>query len=155
LNDLHVRNYAQTDWPEARLIHDQARPIELEGSCDPRAFVPLAEDEDDLLEFRQCQKLVACLGDRVVGFIGSSGDEIGWLYVDPTESGKGVGRQLLRKGLAAIKGDATVYVLDGNTRALKLYLSEGFTKADSFKSKNNGYPCTVLKLSLKRPVPPT
>ncbi|MFT4820481.1 MAG: GNAT superfamily N-acetyltransferase [Candidatus Azotimanducaceae bacterium] len=115
--------------------------------------MPLAEDKDDLQEFRQCQKLVACLGDRVIGFIGISGDEIGWLYVDPTESGKGVGRQLLRKGLAAINSDATVHVLDGNTPALNLYLSEGFAQVNSFNSKNNGYPCTVLKLSLKKAAP--
>jgi len=146
LNGLYLRNYEPTDWPQARLIHDQARPIELQGSCDPRAFVPLAEDKDDLQEFSECQKLVACLGDRVVGFIGINGDEIGWLYVDPAESRKGIGRQLLRKGLTTINSHATVHVLEGNTPALDLYLSEGFAKVDSFKTKNNGYPCTVLNL---------
>lgn len=154
MNDLHIRKYTQADWPQARLIHDQARPIELQGSCDPRAFVPLAEDKDDLKEFSECQKLVACLGDRVVGFIGIDDNEIGWLYVDPAESRKGIGRQLLRKGLTAIDSATTVHVLEGNTPALNLYLSEGFAKFDSFKSKNNGYPCTVLNLYRPEPITP-
>jgi GNAT superfamily N-acetyltransferase len=147
VGELVTRDYQETDWQQVRLIHDQARPIELEGSCDPRAFTPLADDESDLAEFQQCQKVVACLDDRVVGFVGISGVEIGWLYVDPDESGKGVGRFLLKTALEAIKTSASVYVLDGNKRAINLYLSEGFSIVDTFKSDNNGYACTVLKLS--------
>jgi GNAT superfamily N-acetyltransferase len=146
---LILRDYKEEDWARARLIHDLARPIELEGSCDERAFVPLADDKDDLKQFQSCRKLVACLEKRVIGFIGIQEDEIGWLYVDPSESGQGVGRQLLQKGLDAINSIATVHVLDGNKRALNLYLSEDFKVVHSFKSENNGYPCTVVKLMRK------
>lgn len=147
MDELSIRGYENRDWPVVRLIHDSARPFELEGSCDPRAFVPLSEDENGLREFQQCQKLVACLDDRVVGFIGIDGDEIGWLYVNPQETGKGIGRYLLRNGLGYMETKASVYVLEGNIRAKKLYLSEGFTIANMYKSENNGYACTVLKLS--------
>ena len=102
-----------------------------------------------LKSFQQCKKQVACFEDRIVGFVGVSKNEIGWLYVDPKESGKGFGRILLRNALAAIDAKASVYVLQGNTPALNLYLSEGFTIVDTFNSRNNGYPCTVLKLSKK------
>lgn len=145
-----IRPYRDSDWLAVSLIHDLARPIELEGSCDSRAFVPLAEDQADLLQFRQCRKLVACFDERVVGFIGTSDNEIGWLYVDPAETGKGAGRLLLRAAVASIEGRASVHVLDGNSRALNLYQSEGFVIVDSFRSRNNGYPCTVLELSLSR-----
>ena len=145
-----IRHYRDSDWLAASQIHDLARPIELEGSCDSRAFVPLAEDQADLLQFRQCRKLVACFDDRVVGFIGTSDNEIGWLYVDPAETGQGTGRLLLRAAVASIKGPASVHVLDGNSRALNLYQSEGFVIVNSFRSRNNGYPCTVLELSLAR-----
>jgi ribosomal protein S18 acetylase RimI-like enzyme len=68
----------------------------------------------------------------------------------------GIGRALLRHAMMLINGRSptllgagggiAVYVLDGNTPALRLYRSEGFEAVDQFQSKNNGYPCTVLKL---------
>lgn len=147
MEELVIRSYEEADWPLARQIHDLARPIELAGSCDPRAFEPLADDAEDLQEFQNCQKLVACLNDRVVGFIGIEDDVVGWLYVHPDETGKGIGRRLLKTGLTRIKTKASVYVLDGNERARYLYEREGFSIVNKFKSDNKGYPCTVLKLS--------
>jgi ribosomal protein S18 acetylase RimI-like enzyme len=144
---VELRDYHQNDWTRVCSIHDQARPIELAGSCDPRAFVPLAEDRDDLEQFQACRKLVACVNDIIVGFVGINDSEVGWLYVDPEISRNGVGRQLLRRCLAEISGAACVFVLDGNKPAIHLYQSEGFAVVNSFKSKNNGYPCTVLELS--------
>ena len=145
--DILIRDYNEEDWPEVRRIHNLTRPIELEGSCDPRAFVPLAEDEQDFEEFKRCHKLVACVAGRVTGFVGVSEDEVGWLYVDPVDSGKGIGRQLLQEGVRQVKTIASVYVLKGNIPALRLYESEGFVTVTEFKSENNGYPCVVLKLS--------
>ena len=150
LDDLVIRRYEDTDWPQAQIIHDLARPIELDGSCDPRAFVPLADDDNDLQQFRGCQKLVACAAGQVVGFVGINADEIGWLYVHPDHSGKGVGRRLLRRGQKTITGDACVHVLAGNVPAINLYKSEGYSVVDQFKSDNNGYSCTVLKLIARR-----
>jgi hypothetical protein len=49
--------------------------------------------------------------------------------------------------MSTIPGAAKVYVLDGNKAALNLYQSEGFRQTEKTRSKNNGYPCTVLKLS--------
>ncbi|MBQ73635.1 MAG: GNAT family N-acetyltransferase [Gammaproteobacteria bacterium] len=145
--DILIREYEEDDWQEVRRIHDLARPIELEGSCDPRAFVPLADDEKDLEQFEQCRKLVASAAGRILGFVGVSEDEVGWLYVDPEDSGKGIGRKLLREGVRQIRTKASVYVLKGNTPALNLYASEGFARVSKFDSENNGYPCVVLKLS--------
>ena len=91
MTDVELRPYTESDRPQVSMIHDGAHPIELKGSCDPKAFVPLAEDAHDLKEFQHCQKQVACSRDRIVGFVGVSKDEIGWLHVDPEESGKGFG----------------------------------------------------------------
>ena len=145
--NIALRDYQPQDWTRVCSIHDQARPIELAGSCDPRAFVPLAEDRDDLQQFQACRKLVACINDDIVGFVGINDREIGWLYVDPAEARKGIGRQLLRRCMREISGKTCVFVLDGNQPAINLYQSEGFTIVHRFKSKNNGYPCTVLELS--------
>ena len=65
-----LRAYCNADWPAVCAIHDQARPHELKGSCDRRAFVPLANDQEDLDDFHRSKKFVACIGDTVVGFVG-------------------------------------------------------------------------------------
>ena len=59
VSDISTREYEERDWPEVSKIHDLARPIELEGSCDPKAFVRLADDKNDLQEFLNSGKLVA------------------------------------------------------------------------------------------------
>ena len=147
MNELTIREYHKDDWLPACSAHDKARPIELQGSCDPRAFVPLAEDADELEDFHRSQKFVACINNEVVGFVGVDDDEVSWLYIDPNAHRQGIGRRLLQQGLAIISTKASCYVLEGNTRARNLYASEGFKVVHQFNSENNGYPCSVLKLS--------
>jgi GNAT superfamily N-acetyltransferase len=116
------------------------------GSCDAAAFVPLADDADDLAEFLSVHKTVACINDNIVGFVGVEGDQLGWLYVDPQFARRGIGRRLLKHALQWIVGAARVHVLAGNAPALQLYLEEGFTLADTFDSANHGYACRVMAL---------
>ena len=147
MTEILTRQYEPADWESVRRIHDAARPIELAGSCDPRAFLPLADDVKGLKEFHASEKWVAFCQTHVVGFVCTSGNDIGWLYVEPKEAGQGIGRTLVQYALAQITNPASVHVLEGNLRAKNLYLSEGFKIVDQFKSRNNGYPCTVLKMS--------
>ena len=146
LPKLTIRKYLETDWIVTCKIHDQARPLELAGSCDARGFVPLAEDQGDILEFKRCVKHGACIADEVVGFVGTNRAEVSWLYVDPRFHGQGIGRRLLQRGLSQINSKASTYVLEGNSSARKLYESVGFKVIQQFDSKNNGYICSVLKL---------
>lgn len=153
---IQIGNYKDSDWDRCRIIHDLARPIELQGSCDSRAFVPLADDAEDLAEFQRAKKYIAHAAEKVLGFVGVDENDVGWLYVDPNSARLGIGRALLRYAMDQIKSHwpklspagpkISVYVLEGNTPALKLYRSEAFETVDKFQSKNNGYPCTVLKL---------
>jgi mycothiol synthase len=57
--------------------------------------------------------------------------EIYVIAIDPGAAGRGLGRQLLRRGLEHLTGEgcdrAIVYVDDRNRRAIALYESEGFT----------------------------
>ncbi|MFT7689101.1 MAG: GNAT superfamily N-acetyltransferase [Candidatus Azotimanducaceae bacterium] len=145
---IEIRPFKRADQTDLISIHDRARPIELAGSCDPRAFVPLADDKSDLAEFDAAKKFVALSNNGVIeGFIGIDKDTIGWLYVEPDQMGKGLGRMLLQYALTRLEGKSHVYVLDGNKAAINLYQSEGFNMVDKFKSKNNNYPCRVLKLA--------
>ncbi len=152
MSQIVIRDYGNSDEDELIIIHDLARPIELNGSCDPRAFVPLRNDSADLDEFRSCRKLVACNDDQIHGFIGINDNEIGWLYVRPESSRRGIGQRLLNAAMESIQksNDASttvsVYVLDANNPAIALYESRGFRIVETFGSRNNGYPCTLHKM---------
>ncbi len=150
-----IREYRDDDWPAVCAVHDRARPDELRGSCDPRAFVPLAAEQEDAANFHRSQKFVACLGEQIVGFVGVDGMSLSWLYVDPAYSGQGIGRRLLRLGVQRIGPQAWTVVLAGNTRAWRLYESEGFQVVRTFESTNAGYPCTCVELVLSPPTPHT
>jgi len=143
---ITIREYEDEDWAAICRVHDRARPDELRGSCDPRAFVPLAEDPESE-ELLRCRKFVACEGQRVVGFVGTDGDYLAWLYVDPDYYGSGIGRRLLRLALGLVGEGAWTIMLDGNARARALYESEGFKVVRSFESENAGYPCTCLRMA--------
>jgi class 3 adenylate cyclase len=145
---LLLRDYRDADWPAVCAVHDRARPDELRDSCDPRAFVPLAEEQEDAESFQRSRKFVACVGDQIVGFVGIDGTYLSWLYVDPSYHRQGIGRRLLRLGVQFIGPHAWTVALAGNTRARRLYESEGFQVVDTFDSANAGYPCICVRLAL-------
>jgi ribosomal protein S18 acetylase RimI-like enzyme len=140
-----IREFREEDWDAVCLIHDSARPHELAGSCDPRAFVPIEQDAE-VADLRRCRKFVASQDDKVVGFVGIDKDYLAWLYVDPAHFGRGIGRELLRMGVREIGEGAWTKVLMGNKRAIALYESEGFRATGRFAGNNAGYPCSVMKM---------
>jgi ribosomal protein S18 acetylase RimI-like enzyme len=142
---ITIRSYQKEDWQVICQIHDAARPDELKGSCDPRAFIPLEKDPE-VKHLQSCRKLVAEVNGSVVGFVGIQDDYLGWLYVHPDYYGNGVGRLLLREGLELIPGNAWTIALADNRRAVHLYQSEGFSEVLRYQSDNSGYPCTCLRL---------
>ncbi len=148
-SSITLRAYCDEDWPAVCTIHDRARPYELEGSCDSQAFLPLADDHDDLETFHRAEKFIACLAEDIVGFVGVDENLISWLYVDPDYFSLGIGRELLQLGLELAGPNAWTVVLNGNTRARQLYASEGFQVIHRFKGTNAGYPCICLELALK------
>ena len=140
-----IRSFEEGDWAAICAIHDAARPDELRGSCDPRAFVPIEKDAE-VKDLRRSDKYVAVQDGRVVGFVGVDGKYLAWLYVHPAFYHQGIGRQLLAKGLEMIGEDAWTIVLDGNRPAIRLYESAGFQEARRYQSDNAGYPCTCLRM---------
>jgi len=143
------RDYQDADWKAICQIHDRARPDELHGSCDPRAFVPIEQDKE-VEGLKTSRKFVACVYEQVVGFVGVDGKYLAWLYVHPDHYGKGIGRELLKMGVREIGDGAWTIVLDGNRKAISLYESEGFQEVRRFESDNAGYPCTCLRLERKQ-----
>lgn len=60
-----------------------------------------------------------------VGFIAMIGTEIGGLFLDPSEQGKGLGRQMVDH-IVALKGPLTVEVFKDNKIGLPFYERYGF-----------------------------
>ena len=145
---ITYRDFKGDDWRAICTIHDRARPDELKGSCDPRAFVPIEQDEE-VEDLKRSRKFVACDGDKVVGFSAIDEQYVSFLYVDPDYYRRGVGRALLQMATDAIGEGAWTIVLDGNHRAIALYESEGFEEIERFKGDNAGYPCKCLRMERK------
>lgn len=143
---IYIRPYTLNDWDSICKVHDRSKPHELDGNHLDRTFTPLKDDPESTT-LQQCRLLVACEGDKVVGFSGSHETYIGWLYLDPEYTGKGIGRQLLKESLKYTGPHAWTVTLADNKRAQKLYESEGFKVSASFKSDDEGFPCEVFKMT--------
>ena len=145
--DAIIRDYRPDDWPAICRVHDRARPDELRGSFDARAFIPLAEDSEGET-IKACTMFVAEAGGDVVGFAGIDAPYLAWLYVDPAHYRRGIGRALLRHCLARLDDDAWTQACGNNDAALSLYLSEGFVIESRFIGDNAGYKGPSARLAL-------
>lgn len=142
---IRLREFRPRDWEQVCAVHDAARPDELRGSCDPRAFVPLQQDPESE-ELRRIDITVAERAGRIVGFGAVDGRYLAWLYVHPDHYRQGIGRALLKTLLQQVEGTAWTIVLAGNTAAIRLYQDFGFREVNRYESENAGYPCTCLRM---------
>jgi ribosomal protein S18 acetylase RimI-like enzyme len=120
-----IRPYSPADWSRLCAIHDAARRDELASNGLLEAFLTLEQTAGSEGLF-DGKVLVYESEGEVQGFVAFAGNELTWLYVAPTSYGRGIGRALLRRAIAACAGNVTTEVLVGNEPALNLYLSEGF-----------------------------
>ena len=122
---VHLRRYRPEDWPRLCQIHDAARRDELASSGLDSAFLTLEQTAEAEGLFDGIV-LVAVDEWEVRGFVAFTEDELTWIYVDPTQYRKGIGRALLRQAVEAAGATVKAEVLVRNQAALALYLSEGF-----------------------------
>ncbi len=66
------------------------------------------------------------LDPEPVGIVSVTGDLIEDLYVLPDIQNRGYGTELLRYAIDLCKGTPSLWILENNDRAKKLYLREGF-----------------------------
>ena len=142
-----LRPYTPDDFEAVCAVHDRSRPYELAGSTDPRGFRPMVE-EADAEEFFVSETIVACIDDRIVGFVSFYDAYITWLYVDPEFFRQGIGRRLLAEAVKRIGPEAWVNTMGGYEAALAMYQSAGFVVVKEFASDCVGYPCTCARLAL-------
>jgi hypothetical protein len=84
---ITIRDYTGEDWPAICRVHDLARVQELHDSCDPLAFVPLAQDAEAAGDIHRSHKWVACEDDLVVAFAGVDSDYISGFMLTPPSGG--------------------------------------------------------------------
>ena len=113
-------------------IHDAARPGELAGSAPKKAFVPLNKCYETEGLFND-KIYVGIVNEKVVGFVAYNHSKITWLYVHPNHQKKGYGRKLLKFIMNKAEKPTSVFVLNKNLKAIKLYQSEGFSIVQSKK----------------------
>ena len=145
--DFAIRDYRPADWPAICRVHDRARPDELRGSYDARAFIPLAKDPEGEY-IKVCNIFVAQDGIEIVAFAGIDEPYLAWLYVDPARYRRGIGRALLRHCLDRLSEDAWTQACGNNEPAITLYLSEGFVIESRYIGDNAGFKGPGVRLAL-------
>ena len=143
---MQIRPYRDSDWPTVREIYDLSKPDEMRGIVDASAIPPLEADPTMMALFHNSQLLVMEDAGRVVGFAGSRGPVITWLFVHPNRRRNGVAEALVRELLAKLDGTITLNVATTNAAARSLYEHLGFTVEREFMGQFNGHDCPVAKL---------
>lgn len=149
---LEVREAVVGDARQIAEVHVRAWQVGYEGQL-PGAFLDSLRPEERMARYRfgadaPEQETIVALEDAVVrGFavVGTSGDadvagfgELYAIYVDPERWGGGVGRRLIaearRRLVAAGHRSAVLWVLDGNARAERFYLADGWQRDGATKT---------------------
>ena len=93
--------------------------------------------------------IVSYQDNQPLGFIGIEGEKIEMLFVTPTQIGKGIGKQLIRK---AIENYHIRYVdvNEQNPQAAGFYRHLGFQVFEQTETDEQGNPFPILKMELKK-----
>ena len=151
-----VRTFVPEDWDAVCNVYESAAKWELTLSgTDPRAFRPMAEEED-LDEFLQLNTaMVASVRGQIVGFVAwrDRGEWIGsgylsWLYVDPAYHRRGIGDSLMRRAMKALGAQAWTLTKTGNDPAINLNTKHGMRAVTTRPADTWGYPHTEVRLAL-------
>ena len=148
---ITIRPYQAADWPRLCEIHDASRLDVLRLTVGTDAFLSLEQTADTEGLFDN-KLFVAEVDQRVQGFVAYRDEELAWLYVDPRSYRNGVGRALVRHAVADSAPTMTIELLEGNTPALALYLSEGFTVTERIEGKlvgNEAFAAVGLVLRME------
>ena len=147
---MHIRPYRDTDWAAVRDIYDIAKPDEMQGMVDASAIPRLELDPDMMALFHGSEIFVAERSERIVGFGGSRGNFITWLFILPEYRRLGVAQALIRALLARLSGTITLNVATTNVAAYNLHKRLGFTVEREFIGQFKGHACPVAKLRYEK-----
>jgi GNAT superfamily N-acetyltransferase len=156
---VHIRRASVTDAESLASVHVQSWQAAYRGLL-PQAYLDGLAPADRLgrwiehvrdADWPQEATYVADEADGIVGFVhvGPSRDsdaagsgELRSIYVLPQTWSSGVGRQLAATGLESLRGAgfllATLWVLEGNSRAIRFYEVGGWRHDGAWKTNHIG-----------------
>lgn len=85
--------------------------------------------------------------NHITGFLGTSGDKIEMLFIDPAYRGNGIGRELLNYAVTCL-GSEKVDVNEQNEQAVGFYLRFGFEVTGRSEVDSMGKPYPILNMEL-------
>ena len=146
---MNIRPCRDDDWPRLCVIHDAARPEELQAAGLTDAFLPLpiAAEREGLFDYRV---QVAERDGQVLGFVADDGEELAWLYVDPAARRRGVGQALVAAVQAAQPGGLSLELLEGNAAALAFYRACGFVETSAHGGRMPGNATFAVRVQCMR-----
>ena len=108
----------------------------------PAAYLP---------EIERGELFVAERGGRVVGFGAATAGTVVAVYVDPAAILRGVGRAILRHGIAlARRGHAGPIRLQATLNAREFYAREGFREIERAATRRNDVEIPVVVMECER-----
>jgi ribosomal protein S18 acetylase RimI-like enzyme len=147
---VHIRPYVVLDWESVCLVYDLAKPDELRGSVESSVIPALNADAEMKALFQASDIQVAERAGHVLGFVGTRGNFITWLFVHPAHRRQGIAVNLLDHVLRRLHGVVTLNVAKANQPALRLYERLGFTIEKEFSGNFNGHEIQAVKLCHER-----
>ena len=117
--------------PDAARIHAEAWQESHRSFCRPDFVAQhTPERQQAYLEgkMERGSDVFMLVEDRPVGIVSVTGDLIEDLYVLPSRQNQGYGTRLLRFAMARCEGVPTLWILENNENAARLYRRMGFTE---------------------------
>lgn len=121
----------EAELPAAAAIHSASWQASHRDFCS-RDFVELHTPARQLAYLRdkldRGAELWLLVDDKPVGIVSVTGSLIEDLYVLPDRQCRGCGTRLLRHAISRCAGTPTLWILENNLRAAKLYRRMGFAE---------------------------
>ena len=133
----------------AGLVHSESWKESHKGFCSPEfvaSHTPEAQADYLRREMDAGKRLYMLVEEIPVGIVSVHGNRIENLYVLPEMQGRGFGTELLRVAMARCEGVPTLWVLNTNEGARRLYARNGFSETGNRKMlKNNMFEIEMKK----------
>ena len=128
---LVIRPVDESCLPAAGRIHSVSWQESHSSFCAPdfvKKHTPERQTEYLRNKMKNGSRIFMLLGGEPAGIVSVTGSLIEDLYVLPGLQNRGYGTILLRWAMKQCQGTPTLWILENNQRAARLYRREGFTE---------------------------
>jgi putative acetyltransferase len=142
-----IRKYRDQDLDD--LLAAWASASEIAHPFLTQEFLALERENIPNLYLPNAETWVFDDGERVVGFVALLGNEVGAIFVHPSQQRRGVGQQLMDKA-RELRGELVVEVFKANTIGCAFYAKYGFEAIAEKVHEQTGFDLLRLRLSRSR-----